>query len=93
MARTEVNWNRETPEGEKVQAYAHLVGKRWIFHIRGGRFDDWKENPDPPLEDWLELLDGVRRRIGRRLARPEDETLVVSEIRKLFPKAEIPPKR
>ena len=29
--------------------------------------------PEPPLEDWQELLDAVRRRINRRLLRPEEE--------------------
>jgi hypothetical protein len=90
MAKAEISWKRETPEGEVRQVYAHHVGNRWIFYSRAKRFDDWEENEDPPLEDWLELLDGVRRRINRRLVRPEEEGRVIKRIRELFPEAEIP---
>jgi hypothetical protein len=45
---------------------------------------------DPPIDDWLELLDGVRRRINRRLVRPEEEARVIKRIRELFPGVEIP---
>jgi len=90
MAKAEISWNRTTEDGEKRQAYAHHVGNRWIFYSRNKRFDEWEENKNPPLEDWLELLDGVRRRINRRLVRPEEEARVIKRIRELFPEAEIP---
>jgi hypothetical protein len=90
MAKAEISWKRKTPEGDDLQVYAHHVGDRWIFYSRARRFDDWERNDDPPLEDWLELLDGVRRRINRRLVRPEEEGRVAKRIRELFPEADIP---
>jgi hypothetical protein len=90
MAKAEISWKRVTEEGASLQVYAHHVGDRWIFYRREKRFDDWQEDNDPPLEDWLELLDGVRRRINRRLVRPEEEGRVIKRIRELFPEAKIP---
>jgi hypothetical protein len=90
MAKAEISWNRVNEEGQKRQAYAHHVGNRWIFYQREKRFDDWEENKNPSLDDWLELLDGVRRRIARRLVRPEEEGRVVKRIRELYPEAVIP---
>lgn len=90
MAKAEISWKRRTPEGEPLQVYAHHVGDRWIFYARARRFDDWELVDDPPIEDWLELLDGVRRRINRRLVRPEEEARVIKRIRELYPGVEIP---
>ena len=87
MGRGEISWNRRTEEGEKRQVYAHHVGDRWFFYIREKRFDDWEEMKNPPLEDWLQLLDGVRRRVARRLLRPEEINRVEKRIRELFPEA------
>ena len=74
----------------KLQVYAQHVGNRWIFYQREKRFDVGRKMKNRPLEDWLELLDSVRRRINRRLLRPEEEGRVVKRIRELFPEAEIP---
>jgi hypothetical protein len=90
MAKAEISWKRETEEGERLQVYVHHVGDRWIFYQRAKRFEDWQENENPPLEDWIELLDAVRRRIQRRLLRPEEENRVTKRIRELFPDAKIP---
>jgi hypothetical protein len=90
MAKAEISWNRMSEDGEKRQAFAHHVGNRWIFYSRAKRFDEWQENENPPFEDWLELLDGVRRRINRRLVRPEEEARVIKRIHELFPEAKIP---
>jgi hypothetical protein len=90
MAKAEISWKRDTEDGRELQVYAHHVGNRWIFYQREKRFDDWQENDEPPIEDWLELLDGVRRRINRRLVRPEEEARVVKRIHELFPGVEIP---
>ncbi len=88
MAKGEISWKRSTEEGEKLQVYAHHVGDRWKFYWRERRYDNWVLVEEPPLEDWLELLDGVRRRISRRLMRPEEEVRVVKTIRERFPEAE-----
>ena len=90
MAKAEISWKRKTEDGESLQVYVHHVSNRWIFYQREKRFDDWQRNDDPPLKDWLELLDAVRRRINRRLLRPEEEGRVTKRIRELFPEAEIP---
>jgi hypothetical protein len=47
----------------------------------------WQAVAEPPLEDWLALLDAVQRRINRRLLRPEEEERVRRSIRKRFPEA------
>ena len=87
MGRGEISWNKRTDEGEKRQVYAHHVGDRWLFYSREKRFDEWEEMKNPPLEDWIELLDGVRRRVARRLLRPEEVGRVEKRIRELFPEA------
>jgi hypothetical protein len=49
----------------------------------------WEPLEKPLLEDYLELLDGVQRRIARRLVRPEEEQRVKRMIRDSYPDAEI----
>ncbi len=85
MAKAEISWVRRSEEGEKFQVYAHHVGNQWLFYIRHRRFDQWQKHGNPPLEDWLELLDGVRRRVARRLLRPEEIQRVEGLIRERFP--------
>lgn len=85
MAKAEISWVRTTEEGEKFQVYAHHVGKKWIFYIRHRRFDDWEDLESPPLEDWLQLLDAVRRRAQRRLVRPEEVQNIEKAILERFP--------
>jgi hypothetical protein len=65
--------------------YAQHVGDRWKFFARDRRFEPWQAVPEPPLADWLELLDAVRRRINRRLLRPEEEVRVKKSIHERFP--------
>jgi hypothetical protein len=88
MAKAEISWKRVSEEGIRLLVYAQHVGRDWRFFARGRRYDQWQAIEDPPLEDWLELLDAVRRRINRRLLRPEEEARVVKTIRERFPGAE-----
>jgi hypothetical protein len=88
-AKAEISWRRTTEEGEKVQVYAQRVGGEWKFFIRGKRYDQWEPVAEPPLEDWLELLDAVQRRISRRLVRPEEEGRIKRLINERFPDAKI----
>jgi len=88
MAKAEISWKRVTGEGQTLQCYAQHVGNRWIFYQREKRFDRWQEVKQPPLEDWLALLDSVRRRINRRLLRPEEEERLRKTISERFPGAE-----
>lgn len=87
--KSEISWKRRTEDGQKLQIYAHHVGREWRFYHRERRFEDWMPLADPPLEDWLALLDGIQRRIARRLIKPEEEHRVKQRIRELFPHHEL----
>jgi hypothetical protein len=80
---------RETVDGEKLEVYAHRVGTRWEFFTRPGRGDHWQPLESPPLEDWLELLESVRRRAQRRLYEPDAAVKLEASIRARFPRAEL----
>ena len=89
MPKAEVSWKRVTEEGKTVQVNAQRVGREWRFSNREKRFDQWMPLPEPPLEDWLELLDAVQRMINRRRLQPEHEELVRRRIRERFPDAKL----
>ena len=86
--KAEITWKRRAPEGDRHEINARRVGREWRFYIRQQRFDVWELIEDPPLEEWLELLDGVRRRIARQLLRPEEETRLRQSIHDRFPDAD-----
>ena len=87
MPKAEISWKRKTDAGEKLQVYAQRVGGEWVFYHRGKRYDVWSPVPEPPLEDWMELLDAVQRLITRRRLQPVHEELVRRRIRERFPEA------
>ena len=89
MAKAEISWKRISDEGVRMQVYVQHVGRDWRFFARERRYDQWQDIAEPPLEDWLKLLDAVRRRINRRLLRPEEEARVKKSIRERFPDAEV----
>jgi hypothetical protein len=89
VPKAEISWKRLAEDGSDLQVYAQHVGREWIFYARGKRYDQWQRVEEPPLEDWLELLDAVRRRINRRRLRPEEEARVKKSIRERFPEASI----
>ena len=89
MPKAEISWKRRTAEGMKREVYAQRVGGEWRFYARERRYDQWQALPNPPLEDWLELLDAVQRRITRRLLRPEEELRVKKTIGELFPNVKL----
>jgi hypothetical protein len=89
MPKAEISWTRVTGEGVNLKVYAQHVGREWLFYARERRYDRWQAIPEPPLEDWLELLDAVQRRINRRRLRPEEEARVKKSIRERFPEAEV----
>ncbi len=89
MPKAEVSWKRVTDEGVRIQVYAQHVGRDWRFFTRERRYDRWRAVDEPPLEDWLELLDAVQRLINRRRLRPEEEARVRKTIRERFPDAEM----
>jgi len=89
MPKAEISWKRTTDDGEKLQVYAQRVGGEWLFFRRERRFDQWQPVAEPPLEDWLELLDAVQRLITRRRYQPDDEEHLRRRIRERFPEAEV----
>jgi hypothetical protein len=90
MPKAEISWKRVTEAGVKIQVYARRVSREWRFFVRERRFEQWQAVPDPPLEDWLELLDAVQRLVARRRLQPDDEERVRRRIRERFPEAPSP---
>ena len=88
-AKAEISWKRVTEDGEKLQVYVQRVKREWRFFHRAKRFDQWQPVPEPPLEDWLELLDAIQRLINRRRYQPDDEERLRAQIRERFPDAEV----
>ena len=89
MPKAEIKWKRVTDDGEKLQVYVQRVGRDWIFYHREKRFDQWQLVKEPPIEDWLALLDAVQRLITRRRLQPDDEERLRRKIREHFPEAEV----
>jgi len=87
MPKAEISWKRLTAEGTRIQVYAQHIGREWVFFAREKRYDKWQAVQQPPLEDWLELLDAVQRLINRRRIRPEEEQRIRKSIRERFPGA------
>lgn len=87
--KSEITWKTRTPEGERREVNVRRSGGEWKFYIRDRRFERWEPLEEPSMEDWLELLDGVRRRIARQLLRPEEEGRVQRSIRERFPDVEV----
>jgi hypothetical protein len=89
MPKAEIAWKRVTEDGEKLQVYAQHVGREYHFFQRAKRFDVWQRVKEPPLEDWLELLDAVVRLVNRRRYQPDDEKRLRAQIIEKFPEADI----
>ncbi|MFO1488498.1 MAG: hypothetical protein U1F65_08470 [Verrucomicrobiota bacterium] len=89
MPKAEVSWKRVTEEGQKLQVTAQRIGGEWKFSHRQKRFDQWMPVAEPPLEDWLELLDAVQRMITRRRLQPDHEKLIRRRILERFPDAKL----
>lgn len=89
MPKAEISWKRVNEDGIRLQVYAQHVGRDWRFFIREKRYDRWQAVEEPPLEDWLELLDAIHRLINRRRIRPEEEARIKKIIRERFPDAPV----
>jgi hypothetical protein len=89
MPKAEISWKRVTDDGIKLQVYAQHVKRDWKFYHREKRFDNWQPVADPPLEDWLQLLDAVQRLITRRRYQPDDEVRLRRQIREHYPEADV----
>jgi len=89
MPKAEISWKRVTDDGVKLQVYAQHVGRNWNFYHREKRFEVWHAVEDPPLEDWLLLLDAMQRLVTRRRYQPADEERLRMQIRERYPEAEV----
>jgi hypothetical protein len=89
MPKAEISWKRVTEDGIKLQVNARRVGGRWYFYGRHARYDRWIAQEEPVLEDWLELLDAVRRMVPRRRYPPDEIERVEKAIRDRFPDADL----
>lgn len=87
--KAQIGWERRQEDGSKLEVYALHTGGQYRFFARGKRYDDWQPVKEPPLEDWLALLDAVQRRVQRRKMMPDDEANLVRAIRERFPEAEV----
>jgi hypothetical protein len=87
--KAEISWTRVDESGQKLRVFARHVGNQWIFFVRQRRYEQWQEAEHPSLEDWLELLDAIRRRVRRRKARPDEIQRLERSIRDRFPEAKI----
>ena len=89
MPKAEISWKRVTDDGQKIQVNAQRISRDWRFYAREKRFDQWQPVADPPLEDWLRLLDAVQRMVNRRRLQPDDEERLRRRIRERFPEHRI----
>jgi hypothetical protein len=87
-AKAEVGWTTPGEDGLKRHVFAQRVGGEWHFFERPrrkGKEVQWEPLAEPPLEDWLELLDCVERRSGRGLHPPREAQRIRSTILERFP--------
>lgn len=87
--RGDISWKTRTLEGERREVSARRHGKGWQFRERGGRYEPWQVVKEPNLEDWLKLLDGVERRVPRRLCDPGEPARIRRLILRDYPEAEV----
>ncbi|MBT5708903.1 hypothetical protein N8737_02740 [Verrucomicrobia bacterium] len=90
MGKGEISWKGHFEDGRKRQVYAKHMSKQWSFYERERRFDPWEEIPHPSLEDWLSLLDGVERRVHRRLVPINEIQRLHQRIKDRYPDHEFP---
>lgn len=89
MPKAEISWKRVTGDGTKLQVYVQRVGRDWKFFHREKRYDVWQPVANPPLEDWMELLDAMQRLVTRRRYQPDDEERLRKQIRERYPEANV----
>lgn len=89
MAKAEIGFERTEEDGTARHVYVAHNGGQFRFFAREKRYEHWVPVVDPPIEDWLEFLDCVRRRISRRKMMPDDEKRVIACIRSRFPHQEL----
>ena len=88
-AKGEIGWKRRDEEGQRVKICAEPAGDKWRFYQQYKRFEKWELVEHTPLEDWLELLDAVRRRISRKKIAEGEDAKLIRMIKQHFPEAEL----
>ena len=87
--KAEIGFERRLEDGTKREVYVHHTGGSYRFFARPKRFEKWEAVENPPIEDWMELLDAVRRRVIRRKLVPKVEEHLVRTIRERFPEVKL----
>jgi hypothetical protein len=87
--KAEIGWERRLEDGSKLEVYVMHTGGQYRFYARPKRFEKWQSVPEPPIEDWMKLLDAVRRRVTRRKLMPKAEQHLVATIRERFPETQL----
>jgi len=87
--KAQIGFERKLEDGTKREVSVNHTGGNYRFYAREKRFDEWEFVKIPPMEDWLMLLDAVRRRVTRRKLMPDDEERLVRTIKERFPEAEV----
>ena len=85
MAKAEIGFERTLGDGTRRDVYVAHNGGQYRFFARAKRFDQWEPVKEPPIGDWIEFLDCVRRRIARRKLMPDEEARVIKAIHEHFP--------
>ena len=86
--KADIGWTTHTEDGGKRHVYAQHIGDQWKFFERPKRRGSeiqWVELENPPLPDWLELLDALERGMVRRRYKPDEIDRIRKRIRELFP--------
>ena len=88
VGKGEISWKGQFEDGRKRQVYAKHVSKEWRFFEREKRYDRWEPLGHPSLDDWTALLDGIERRVQRRLIPIDEIKRVQGRVKEIFPEAE-----
>ncbi len=86
--KADIGWTTHGEDGTKRHVYAEHIGNQWRFFERPkrrGQDIQWIPLENPPLDDWLELLDALERGYVRRRYMPEDLDRVRKLIKERFP--------
>lgn len=86
--KADIGWTTRGEDGSKRHVYVQKVGDTWRFFERERRRGpevQWTPLPEPPLEDWLELLDALERGMVRRRYMPTVVERTRRTIRERFP--------
>jgi len=86
--KADIGWTRLDDDGGKCCVYVERHGGQWKFFHRSkrrGRDIEWEVVPEPPLVDWMELLDALERGYVRRRYQMPDIVALKKLIHERFP--------